>query len=150
MKKFNFKLEPLYKLRKNIEKQRQAEVAEVSIQYNKERDSKENCLLKIYDGIKFVDSNENHEDMINMSIYLSEYIMALNSQIAIHEDNMSDIGIELKKRQDILKEASRQRRAVELLKDKKLLEHKKIMKKEEQAALDEWKKEYAVNDSYEY
>ena len=150
MKKFDFKLEPLYKLRKNIEKQRQAEVAEVSAEYNKERDGKENCLLKISDGIRIVDSMEDSEEMLNMSIYLGEYITALNSQIAIHEDNMAVISVELRKRQEILQEASKQRRAVEILKEKKLLEYKKLMNKEEQAKLDKKKKEYVASDAYEY
>lgn len=150
MKKFDFKLEPLYKLRKNIEKQRQAEVAEVSAEYNKERDGKENCLLKISDGIRIVDSMEDSGEMLNMSIYLGDYITALNSQIAIHEDNMAVISVELRKRQEILQEASKQRRAVEILKEKKLLEYKKLMNKEEQAKLDEWKKEYVASDAYEY
>ena len=150
MKRFNFNLEPLYKLRKNIEKKRQAEVAEVSAEYNKERDGKDSCLLKIDDGIKYVDSIENNDEMLSMSIYLGEYINALNCQIYIHEDNMAEISIELRKRQEILQEASRQRRAVELLKEKKLLEYKKMMNKEEQAKLDECKKEYVSSDAYEY
>ena len=141
-------MEPLYKLRKNIEKQRQAEVAEVSAEYNKERDGKDNCLLKIDDGIRYVDGIENNEDMLSMSIYLGEYINALNAQVAIHENNMSEIGIELRKRQEILQEASRQRRAVEILKEKKLLEYKKLINKEEQAELDEWKKDYASVNTY--
>ncbi|WP_300377997.1 flagellar FliJ family protein [Brachyspira sp.] len=150
MKKFYFKLEPLYKLRKNIEKQRQAEVAEVSASYNKERDGKDDCLIKISDSIRIVDSMEDNEEMLSMSIYLGEYISALNSQIAIHEDNMAEISVELRKRQEILQEASRERRAVELLKEKKLLEHKKLINKEEQAKLDEWKKEYISSEAYEY
>ncbi|MEI0518903.1 flagellar FliJ family protein [Brachyspira murdochii] len=150
MKRFNFKLEPLYKLRKNIEKQRQAEVAEVSAEYNKERDGKDSCLLKIDDGIRYVDSIEDDNEMLSMSICLGEYITALNSQISIHEDNMAEISVELRRRQEILQEASRQRRAVELLKEKKLLEYKKLMNKEEQAKLDEWKKEYVAGDAYEY
>ena len=150
MKKFDFKLEPLYKLRKNIEKQKQAEVAEVSALYNKERDGKDDCISKINDGIRIVDSIEDDNEMLTMSIYLGEYISALNSQIAIHEDNMAEISVELRKRQEVLQEASRQRRAVELLKEKKLLEYKKLMNKEEQAKLDEWKKEYVASDAYEY
>ncbi|WP_300753379.1 flagellar FliJ family protein [uncultured Brachyspira sp.] len=150
MKRFNFNLEPLYKLRKNIEKQRQAEVAEVSAEYNKERDGKDNCLFKISEGIRIVDSIEDDNEMVSMSIYLGEYITALNSQISIHEDNMAEISVELRRRQEVLQEASRQRRAVELLKEKKLLEYKKLMNKEEQAKLDEWKKEYVSSDAYEY
>ncbi|MEI0531422.1 flagellar FliJ family protein [Brachyspira pilosicoli] len=145
MKRFDFKLEPLYKLRKNIEKKKQAEVAEVSALYNKEKEGKDNCILKINDGIKIVDSIDDSSEMINMSIYLGEYMLALNSQIAIHDRKMSEIGIELRKRQDILQEATRQRRAVEILKEKKLLEYKKLMNKEEQSKLDEWKNDYYVN-----
>ncbi|ADK32055.1 flagellar FliJ family protein [Brachyspira pilosicoli] len=145
MKRFDFKLEPLYKLRKNIEKKKQAEVAEVSALYNKEKEGKDNCILKINDGIKIVDSIEDTSEMINMSIYLGEYMLALNSQIAIHDRKMSEIGIELRKRQNVLQEATRQRRAVEILKEKKLLEYKKLMNKEEQSKLDEWKNDYYVN-----
>ena len=145
MKRFDFKLEPLYKLRKNIEKKKQAEVAEVSALYNKEKEGKDNCIVKINDGIKIVDSIEDSSEMINMSIYLGEYMLALNSQIAIHDRKMSEIGIELRRRQDILQEATRQRRAVEILKEKKLLEYKKLMNKEEQSKLDEWKNDYYVN-----
>ena len=145
MKRFDFKLEPLYKLRKNIEKKKQAEVAEVSALYNKEKEGKDNCILKINDGIKIVDSIEDSSEMINMSIYLGEYMLALNSQIAIHDRKMSEIGIELRRRQDILQEATKQRRAVEILKEKKMLEYKKLMNKEEQSKLDEWKNDYYVN-----
>lgn len=145
MKRFDFKLEPLYKFRKNIEKKKQAEVAEVSALYNKEKEGKDNCILKINDGIKIVDSIEDTSEMINMSIYLGEYMLALNSQIAIHDRKMSEIGIELRKRQNVLQEATRQRRAVEILKEKKLLEYKKLMNKEEQSKLDEWKNDYYVN-----
>ncbi|WP_295295980.1 flagellar export protein FliJ [uncultured Brachyspira sp.] len=145
MKRFDFKLEPLYKLRKNIEKKKQAEVAEVSALYNKEREGKDNCILKINDGIKIVDSIEDSSEMINMSIYFGEYMLALNSQIAIHDRKMSEIGIELRRRQDILQEATKQRRAVEILKEKKMLEYKKLMNKEEQSKLDEWKNDYYVN-----
>ncbi|WP_288695307.1 flagellar FliJ family protein [uncultured Brachyspira sp.] len=145
MKRFDFKLEPLYKLRKNIEKKKQAEVAEVSALYNKEKEGKDNCILKINDGIKIVDSIEDTSEMINMSIYLGEYMLALNSQIAIHDRKMSEIGIELRKRQNVLQESTRQRRAVEILKEKKLLEYKKLMNKEEQSKLDEWKNDYYVN-----
>lgn len=142
MKRFDFKLEPLYKFRKNIEKRKQAEVAEVSAQYNKEREGKDNCIFKIEDGIKIVDAIEDEKEMMDMSFYLGDYITALNSQIGIHEENMSVIEIELRKRQEILQEATKNRRAVEILKEKKLAEYKKLINKEEQSKLDEWKREY--------
>lgn len=142
MKRFDFKLEPLYRLRRNIEKKKQAEVAEVSTQYNKEREGKDNCIFKIEDSVKIVDAIEDEREMMNMSFYLGDYISALNSQIGIHEENMSIIGIELKKRQEILQEATNNRRAVEILKEKKLAEYKKLINKEEQSKLDEWKREY--------
>ena len=111
-------------------------------EYNKERDGKDNCIFKINDGIKIVDSIEDEREMMNMSFYLGDYITALNSQIGLHENNMSIIEIELRKRQEILQEATNSRRAVEILKEKKLAEYKKLINKEEQSKLDEWKKEY--------
>lgn len=143
MKKFDFKLEPLYKYRKNIEKEKQALVAEVSAEYNKEQMGIDNCIAKINDSIHIVDSiEESSDDYMSMALYLGDYISALSSQIIIHQDNMATIEVELKKRQEVLSEATRARRAVEILKEKKLLEHKKQNQKLEQANLDDWKREY--------
>ena len=50
MKPFKFELESLLKLRMNIEKKKQADVALVSSKYNKEQLGKEVCLDKIKDS----------------------------------------------------------------------------------------------------
>lgn len=146
MKAFKFNLESLYKLRQNIEKKRQAELAVISAKYNKEREAKDNCILKIKDSMIKIDSIEDSKEMLDMSLYIGDYIMALKSQMNIHEKNMDNIGVELRKRQLVLQEASKDRRAVELLKEKKLEEYRKQLHKDEQSKLDEWKEDYiAVN-----
>lgn len=144
MKTFKFNLEPLYKLRQNIEKKRQAELAKVSVKYNKEKEAKDGCIFKMKDSMEKIDSLEDINEMVNMSLYIGDYVMALRNQAKIHEKNMDTIGVELKKKQAILSEASKQRRAVELLKEKKFAEYKKELHKEEQAKLDEWKEDYAA------
>lgn len=146
MKAFKFNLESLYKLRQNIEKKRQAELAVISAKYNKEREAKDNCILKIKDSMIKIDSIEDSKEMLDMSLYIGDYIMALKSQMNIHEKNMDNIGVELRKRQLVLQEASKDRRAVELLKEKKIEEYRKQLHKDEQSKLDEWKEDYiAVN-----
>lgn len=146
MKAFKFNLESLYKLRQNIEKKRQAELAVISAKYNKEREAKDNCILKIKDSMIKIDSIEDSKEMLDMSLYIGDYIMALKSQMNIHEKNMDNIGVELRKRQLVLQEASKDRRAVELLKEKKFEEYRKQLHKDEQSKLDEWKEDYiAVN-----
>ncbi len=139
MKAFRFELESLLVFRKNIEKQKQADVALISSKYNKEQMGKENCLSKINDSIQKVDSIENKDDMIENFMFVNDYISSLGGQIRLHEDNMQVINVELKKKQKILAKASADLKAVEMLKDKKLAEYKKEVIKEEQKIFDEWK-----------
>jgi len=142
MKSFKFKLESLLKLRMNIEKKKQADVALVSSKYNKEQIGKEVCLDKIKDSSIYVDNIEDPSEMINTMMQVSDYVFSLKAQIRNHEESMYKISIELREKQRILVDASRDRRAVEILKEKKFALHKKETLKEEQKMLDEWKSEF--------
>lgn len=139
MKSFKFELESLLKLRGNIEKKRQAEVAIVSSKYNKEQMGKEACLNKIKESTVYIDDKLSESDVATSMILVSEYIFSLNAQIRSHEATMSKISVELREKQSILANASRDRRAVEILKEKKLALYKKEAIKEEQKMFDEWK-----------
>lgn len=142
MKSFKFELESLLKLRMNIEKKKQADVALVSSKYNKEQLGKEGCLEKIKDSSVYVDNIEDQDEMINTMMKVSDYVVSLKAQINNHEESMRKISIELREKQRILVDASRDRRAVEILKEKKFALHKKETLKEEQKMLDEWKNQF--------
>ncbi len=139
MKAFKFELESLLEFRKNIEKQKQADVALVSSKYNKEQLGKESCILKINDTINKIDNIKNNDSMMDEIMFANDYIYSLESQIKIHEANMDTIGVELKEKQKILAKASADVKAVEMLKNKKLDLYKKELIKEEQKIFDEWK-----------
>lgn len=142
MKSFKFELESLLRLRINIEKKKQADVALVSSKYNKEQLGKEGCLEKIKDSSVYVDNIEDQDEMINTMMKVSDYVVSLKAQINNHEESMQKISVELREKQRILVDASRDRRAVEILKEKKFALHKKETLKEEQKMLDEWKNEF--------
>lgn len=142
MKAFKFNLEALYKYRKNIEKEKQAELAKVSSKYNKEKTEKEKCLSGIKHDILVFDNTQDkieNSDMVQMYMAVSDYIVGLRYKIKTHEEKMDKISVELREKQRILSKATTDRRAVEILKEKKLREHKIMMLKEEQKTMDEYK-----------
>ncbi len=139
MKKFYFKLDALERKRRQEEKQKQLLVLPVASLYNKEEESKNKCLRTIAENTKF-SSNldyENAED-INIMIQISDSNFALRGRIDVHDENLGKIKVELEKRQKVLAEASAQRRAVEILRERKYQEYKKYVMKEEQKDLDEF------------
>lgn len=139
MKKFIFKLEALEKKRRHIERQKQADLAQVSALYNKEESYKTKCFDSIKENITYADALDyKNEDDINIIIQVSESNVALRNRIVSHEVNMDKIKPELLRKQKILAEASKQKRAVEILREHKYKEYKKYILKEEQKSLDEW------------
>ncbi len=140
MKKFVFKFEALEKKRAQIEKKRQGELSKVSALYNKEQVYKSQCLQTIKENIKYAD-NLDISDEDNMSIIMQTMNanFALRNRIKMHEGNMDKIKPELLKRQKILVEASKQKKAVEKLREKKYKEYKAYLLKEEQKNLDDYK-----------
>ena len=142
MKKFHFKLEALEKKRKQIEREKQSDLAKVSTLYNKEENYKSLCFETIKENISYSDNLDyTNEDDMNIIIQISESNFALHNRAEVHENNMNKIKPELIKRQKILAEASKQKRAVEILRERKYKEYKKYVLKEEQKILDDWSNE---------
>ncbi len=139
MKKFHFKLEALERKRKQEERQKQLLLLPVSRLYNNEEDSKNQCLRTIEENAKFSNNlNYQNTDDINIMIQISDSNMALRQRIDIHNENLDKIKVELEKRQKVLAQASAQKRAVEILRERKYAEYKKYLRKEEQKELDEF------------
>ncbi len=139
MKKFHFKLAALERKRKQEEKQKQLLVLPVASLYNREEDSKNQCQHTISENAKFSNTlNYENADDISIMIQVSDSNMALRGRMAMHDENLGKIKVELEKRQKVLAEASAQKRAVEILRERKYEEYKKYLRKEEQKELDEF------------
>ncbi len=139
MKKFHFKLDALERKRKQEERQKQILLLPVAKLYNEEEDYKKQCVHTIAQNTKF-SSNLDYQnaDDINIMMQISDSNLALRKRIAIHNENLGKIKVELDKRQKVLAEASAKRRAVEILRERKYQEYKKYVLKEEQKELDEF------------
>ena len=90
MKKFHFKLEALEKKRKQIEREKQSDLAKVSTLYNKEENYKSLCFETIKENISYSDNLDyTNEDDMNIFIQISESNFALHNRAEVHENNMN-------------------------------------------------------------
>lgn len=138
MKSFKFNLESVYKVRKNTEKKKIAELAKVSSVYNKEMISRDLCFDNIKKTENTLDNiDTNSEEFINNMLFNGEYISLMQKAIKEHENKMDSMRYELDTKQKALAKAAADRRAVELIKEKRFMEYKKECLKEEQKELDE-------------
>ncbi len=125
MKKFRFKLEGILKIRREEERQREAEVQriqalirDVVLRMNQIA-SEQNQWRKSHDEV------ENHA-WIQM---IEQYLLALEHEAKYQTQTLSDLETELLDAQEKLKEAYKARRQVEHLKDKQKSEYIKALNK---------------------
>lgn len=138
MKRFQFRLEKLLKLREREEEWKKQELAEVMGLYNKEEHGIHECMEGMKKNAEEVDALSPEE--YNTVIFASDnYNSAMRAKIEGHKKQMRSLEPEIEKRRNALAEAVRNRRVVEIMKDKKIAEYKKELRKEEQAMLDEWR-----------
>lgn len=139
MKKFKFTLEAQLKLKKLAEQKRMAELAQVSGQVSRLQGqidffhSRTRELLN--EESKKMNQNKFdihfHQDM---QLFFTR--MRQNSEFA--EKKIEELRPELEKRQAALRDARKNRRLLEVLKEKQLEEHRKEVIREEIKELDEF------------
>lgn len=140
MKKFRFKLDALEKKRKHIEKEKQADLAKVSALYNREEALKELCLDSIKKNIRYIDSLDyKDENAMNILVQADMHSEALRMKANNHKKEMDKIRVELVRRQKILLDASKDRRAVEILREHKYKAYMKEFRKHQQSVLDNFR-----------
>ena len=137
MKKFNFRLEQVLKIRILEERIQQKEFARIKNQHL----LAVKIMADIYSDRKLtVDSLTKHEKRdFNQTIYLSHmrYIEKLNLDVDIQRINISKIEIELKKERNKLLEIMKKRKSLENLKEKKYQEYVYENHLEEQKIMDD-------------
>ncbi len=126
MKKFDFSLETVLKLRKSEEKEWENRLASVTGECAKIRN-----MIANYDSEKMRCAIENESSNISSLIAVSNYQARMDSQ---KKSSQSDLAQKEKERESVLMsfiEASKKRKILDKLKDRKLEEYRYQLKKDE-------------------
>lgn len=137
MPKFTFKLEPLFEYRQRLEELSQKEFGEALARLKSEEEKIER-LKELYkkssseiDGLK-----ESGARADEMDLYHS-YVAGLKRHIAEQERILSQVSAAVERKRGELIEASRNRKVMELMKEKSLHTHNQKVNRQEQKESDE-------------
>jgi len=134
-KQFRFPLEKILDYKKNIEDLKAGE-----LNRSREKKKKEEDKLKYIEDKKeeILIENDSQENMtINQLNIATDYLFQLNDQIEKGAAKVLDADTEVDNKLDNLNEASKDKKAVEKLRERKLSEHKIFKKKVERKKTDE-------------
>lgn len=136
MKKFKFPLEGYLKIKKIEEDRKMADLAHVIGKIEKEKDQ----INHYFQNMEYYLEKKPSEKNINLhdTILMYEYLNQLSKKKRIAEKNINSFQDELKEKQIKANEARKNRRVIEILKEKKLNEYKYEMYKNENKELDEF------------
>lgn len=134
-KQFRFPLEKVLDYKKNIEDLKVGE-----LNRSREKKKTEEDKLKYIENQKeeILIENDSQENMtINQLNITADYLFQLNDQLEKGTARVLDANTEVENKLDNLNEASKDKKAVEKLRDRKLSEHKMLEKKVERKKTDE-------------
>ena len=134
-KQFRFPLEKVLNYKKNIEDLKAGE-----LNRSREKKTKEEEKLKSIEEKKqdiLIEDGSRGNMTLNQLNISTDYLLQLNDQIDKGEERVLDAGTEVENKLDHLNEASKDKKAVEKLRDRKLGEHKILEKKIERKKADE-------------
>ena len=126
-KQFKFPLEKVLDYRKNIENKKAEALNKIKIKKKSEEEILE--LIKKEKHIMLEDSKKIKKSDLNQLTISSNYLNQLNDKIKESQNRIKDVVKEVDQKLFDLKEASVDKRVVEKLKEKKLVEHKNLIKK---------------------
>ncbi len=135
MKTFKFRLETLLKVKIREEEQRKIEFGEV----NQYVEMKKKELQDLFEKVELFRNQDYSGEFINTDILMhrGEWLELLELEKNKKNEDLRAGRIELENRRIILAEAAKNRKALEILKEKKFEEFKHEEKKKEQAFSDE-------------
>ncbi|MEA3417366.1 MAG: flagellar export protein FliJ [Thermodesulfobacteriota bacterium] len=134
---FNFRLQPVLKYRKQLEERIMLEFADKKRNLACEKETLKKLRKGTADLIfRLKKMCESKLSAADASIYLS-YISHMKDKENHREEIIHQIGKELKEKRAKLVNASRKRRILEIIKEKKLKEYRSSLTKREQKELDE-------------
>ena len=135
MKHFKFPLEKILGYRKNIEDKKAEALYQSRIKKKDEED-----ILELIEEEKqnMLKGNERKKsNTLNQLTISSDYLNQLNNDIEKSENKIKDADKEVDEKLTDLKEASIDKKAVEKLRERKLIEHKAQLKKGEKKQIDD-------------
>ncbi len=134
-KQFRFPLEKVLDYKKNIEDLKAGELNHSRGKKKKEEEKLKSIEEKKQDTIIEDGSRENMTlNQLNIS---TDYLLQLNAQIEKGEERVLDADTEVENKLEHLIEASKNKKVVEKLRERKLGEHKILEKKVERKQADE-------------
>jgi flagellar FliJ protein len=138
MSAFKFRLEPVVSLKRKVEDERKTALARAKKDLNqRETDLVNLCKhRKACQNLAVTDLESGHLDISRKLIYYA-YMEKLTEEIASHICAVERSKEDVDAKRDLLLESSREKKALEKLKDKMKARYISKTKKAEQAALDE-------------
>jgi flagellar FliJ protein len=137
MKRFEFQLESVLMVRRQLEKQKQIELARVLKSVAEEEECLEDACGALEDARDSLRVSESGAIDIDAVRVQRVYIGALRKRIADIAHHISELETELATRRNDVVKASKDRKVLERLKDKRFAEYRYTMDRAEQATLDE-------------
>ena len=147
MQRFRFKLQRLLDFRKIREGQAEAEFAKATRVFLHEKDllrQLESTLAKMFDGLKQEQAKPSSLLMLKM---FQDYIDSTREGIKLQATKVAAAADRRQRCLQILKEATRKRKGVDNLREKKLQQYQEDMLREEQAFLDDLSGQRYIRDS---
>lgn len=134
---FNFKLQSVLNYRKQVEERLMLELADTKRRLDCGKETLEKLRREIEDLIfRLKKMGESKLSSTGASIYLS-YISRMKDEENHRKDIICQIGKELKEKRAELVNASKKKRIIEILKEKRLKEYRVSLISREQKELDE-------------
>lgn len=137
-KKFKFRLQSVLEYREFLENMRKMELAEKQQQYQKEKDRGDFLRKRRIEYHEAMRKEIGKEELqIPMLSSYQNYLVVIETQIIVQDDKTAKSLVEVKKKQEILMEARRQKEVIVRLKEKAFEEYKYELAQDEQKVLDE-------------
>jgi len=134
---FNFRLQPVLDYRKQLEEKRMLEFADTKRRIDYEKETLKKLRRERADLISRLGKmGESKLSAVDASIYLS-YISRMKDEENHREDIICQIRKELKEKRAELVDASKKKKILEILKEKRLKEYRLSLISREQKELDE-------------
>ncbi|MCD6317719.1 flagellar export protein FliJ [Candidatus Aerophobetes bacterium] len=138
MKKFTFPLQSLLDYRQRKENRLKKELSEIKKEWEKEREilekfqiNKKKCEQELRE------KRESKEINISLILLYQSHLDRIINQIAKQKRKVADISLKLKNKRKQIIEASKERKIVEKLREKKWLKFTEAIEKAEQHFIDE-------------
>lgn len=138
MKKFRFRLQKVMEVKEEVEKQRMLELVEAKKCVSQEKEELERLQIRNRECWEKIEERKT-EDRINpveMNLYYC-YLRKLGNEIDLQNNRVQDAENEMEKRRRILLDASKERKILEKLKERKYTAYRSEMLKMEQDFFDD-------------